>query len=162
MLQKKEDADWNRIRTEPRPANQDVFAHGIGQLRMQLIVCPSFEEPVAWEIRQGSDGWKLYRPKVLHPWPNVQLVGYDATPFPSERLASFFHSVTSITMPITPDLTGNIGLDGTIFQIAIHGDMFSSWSFQWWSEPPNQWSSLSNIVSEMLMAFASTVSLMRS
>src|SRR5207237_9393550 len=105
MLQQEQDARWDRTRTEPRPATRDVFAFGIGFLRMQLIVCPSFESALAWEVREGPSGWQLFRPRVVQPWPEVHLLGYDAVPFPSERLASYFDSVTALSLPIAPVLS---------------------------------------------------------
>jgi hypothetical protein len=54
MLRQAEEADWARVRTEPRPAHCDVHARGIGARRLQLIVAPSFEEVSVWEMRQGQ------------------------------------------------------------------------------------------------------------
>lgn len=158
MLQQEEDSLWHRIRTEPRPATCDVHARGIGQLRMQLIVCPSFEDGMAWDVRQGPQGWCLFRPRVLGSWPQVQLIGYDTVPFASDRLADYFKRVTALSLPIAPDLSGCCGPDGTTHQLAIFGDMYSSWRFQWWSKPPKQWRPMVEIASEMLAAFLAAAS----
>lgn len=73
-------ADWERVRTEVRRAAADVHARGIGGRRLQLVVCPSFAESRAWEVRQGTGGWGLFRSRVVAPWPAVQLAGYDPAP----------------------------------------------------------------------------------
>ncbi|AWM40384.1 hypothetical protein C1280_27605 [Gemmata obscuriglobus] len=45
MLRQADEADWARVRTQPRPAYSDPHARGIGMRRLQLIVSPSFEMP---------------------------------------------------------------------------------------------------------------------
>lgn len=158
MLQQEEDACWQRIRTEPRPATRDVHARGIGALRVQLIKCPSFEEARAWEVRNGPQGWTLFEPRVLRQLSilEVELVGYDAVPFPSDRLATFFAKITALSLPIAPILTGSAGADGTLYQMAVFGDLCSSWRFHWWDRPPEGWRPLVTIAEEMFAAFEST------
>src|SRR4051812_26423120 len=65
--------DEERARTLPRPAGFDPHTGGVGSLRLQLVVLPSFEEPRAWEIRQGPEEWCLCSPRVTEPGP--MLVG---------------------------------------------------------------------------------------
>lgn len=65
ILQQQQDALWHRIRTEPRSVTGDIHVSGIGQRRMQLIVCPSFADALAWEVRHGPQGWHLFRTQVL-------------------------------------------------------------------------------------------------
>lgn len=154
MLQQEQDALWHRIRTEPRPARRDVHAFGIGLLRMQLIVCPSFEEARIWDVRDGPQGWCLFRPRVLQSRPEMQLVGYDALSFPPDRLASFFARTTALSLPLAPDLSRCAGADGTMHELAVFGDLSSSWRFHWWSDPPKQWRPLVDIASEMHEAFS--------
>jgi hypothetical protein len=156
MLQQEQDSIWHRIRTEPRSATQDVHARGIGGLRMQLIVSPSFEEARAWDVRQGPEGWCLFRPRVLQGRPELQFVGYDRQEFPPERLSSYFERIIALSIPIAPDLSGYGGVDGTMHQLAVFGDMWSSWRFQWWSDSPSQWRPLVDIASEMFAAFSAT------
>jgi hypothetical protein len=154
MLQKQHEADWERVRTEQRSAYRDVFARGIGLLRIQLIECPSFGEGQAWEVRDGPEGWLLYHPRVVSSWPEVQLVGYDKVEFSSDRLESFFGRIVELTLPIAPDLSNCAGCDGTSYQLAVFGGLFSSWRFKWWSTPPENWRPLIDIAAEMLGAFS--------
>jgi hypothetical protein len=154
MLQREQDAHWERIRTEPRPATRDVFARGIGLLRLQLIVCPSFEESRAWEVRRGEDEWWLFRPQVVESWPEVRLLGYEPVPFESERLEAFFLRLATLTLPIGPDLSGYGGCDGTMHQLAVFGDLYSAWRFQWWTRWPAHWQPLVELAAEMYEAFA--------
>ncbi|HVF74577.1 MAG TPA: hypothetical protein VM938_05970, partial [Acidimicrobiales bacterium] len=80
-------------------------------------------------------------------------VGYDPVPFESDRLAAFFQRVATLTMPIGPDLSGYGGCDGTMYQLAAFGDLFSACRFQWWSSWPPHWQPLVDIASEMIEAF---------
>jgi hypothetical protein len=154
MVQKERDALWERIRTEARPARSDVHAIGIGVRRIQLIVCPSFEQAIVWDVRQGPNGWQLYRPREVDSSIDLNVIGYDEVQFESSRLASFFDRVTAISMPIKPDLSGFGGADGTGYELAVFGDLWSSWRFKWWSESPRQWLPLVEITNEMIAAFS--------
>jgi len=154
MLRQQEAADWERVRTEDRPATCDVSAPGIGARRLQLIVCPSFSKWHAWEVRSRQTDWWLFRSKIITPWPDVRLVGYDPLPIDSEVLSSFYSRIVGLTLSIAPALSNRSGLDGTVTQLAVFGDLFSEWRFQWWSQPPEQWRSLVNIASEMLTVFS--------
>ena len=153
MLQQAEETDCERIRTEPRPATRDVHARGIGRRRLQLIVAPSFKEASAWEVRQGQH-WQLTRSRVVETWPDILLVGYEPVPFESAALAAYFDRVTSLTLPLRPDLSGNGGCDGTMHEIAVFGDLDSGWQFRWWSSSPEQWAPLIELAAEMHDAFA--------
>lgn len=159
VLQQQDAADWEQLRTAARAAAENAHACGIGLRRLQLIVCPSFGESCAWEVRQLEEEWWLFKSRVVAPWPAVQLLGYDPVLFDPIALSSFFKRVVNLTFPISPDLSGMGGLDGTVTQLAVFGDLFSELRFQWWSEPPPHWKPLTKIAAEMLEAFeAGTVS----
>jgi hypothetical protein len=152
-LQQQNEADWQLIQKGPRPAAFDVHAHGIGIRRLQLIVCPTFSESRAWEVRQRDREWRLFGSRVAVPWPDVQLIGYEMLAADSAMLVSLFERGAGMSLPIAPDLSGMGGLDGTVYQLAVFGDMRSEWRFQWWSQPPAHWRPLADLTSEMLTAF---------
>lgn len=141
--------------SELRPATRDISGFRTDVRRMQLIVAPSFADAVAWEIRNGSHGWRLYRATVLQPGPDAYLVGYDRLSFPSDRLAAYFEQIIRTSLPIAPDLSGTCGFDGTTYQLAVFGDKSTSWRFQWWSTARSNWGPLAHIVSEMVSEFSS-------
>jgi hypothetical protein len=45
-----------------------------------------------------------------------------------------------------------------MYQLAVFGDLWSSWRFQWWSEAPAAWRPLVAIAEEMIAAFAAAES----
>lgn len=152
MLQRDRIAEWERTQTEPRSAGFDFSPPGLGFLRLQLVVCPSFEEARAWEIRQQIDKkWQLFGSSVQ---PDLRLLGYNAIAFESEQLGRFLHDVTSLTLPILPDLSGHGGADGTVFELSLFGDLYSECRFRWWSDPPSQWRPLVDVANRMIVAFS--------
>lgn len=156
--QEVEDA-WHRARTEPRMATDDIpTIRGIGIRRLQVTVCPPFDEGQSWEVRQRESKWFLYRQRVVVPWPSIQVVGYDPVPCPDKVLSGFFSRMTGLTLPLVPYLNGMSGFDGTTTQLAIYGDMWSEWRFQWWSESPPQWQPLVTLTEEMLASFTEVAS----
>ena len=156
ISQQPDDAAWQQIQSTARSAVSDVEAPGIGQRRLQLIVCPSadFEEGQAWEIRQNHQAWWLFRSEVIESLPNVQLIDYRPVLIDPAVLSSFFSRVIALSLPIAPDLDDTAGLDGEIQQLAVFGDMLSECRFQWWSVPPLQWKPLVDLAGEMLNVFA--------
>lgn len=153
MLRQADQAEWERVRTEPRPVHQDAHACGIGMRRLQLIVAPSFEEVSVWEVRQACE-WQLIRPRVVKREPALLVVGHDVVPFASSSLATYFERVSSISLPLRPDLSGSSGADGTLYELAVFGDLSSAWRFQWWSDWPKQWQQLVELADELHSAFS--------
>lgn len=137
--------------TQPRPSGSLLHLMSIGSLRLQLIVLPSFEEPRAWEIRQKQQHWGLFRSRVIES--GSQLIGCDPVSFDTLRLQEFFRRITTLSLPLGPDIDGFGGADGSLYQLAVFGDIYAEFRFQWWSVPPPSWQSLVNIANEMIEAF---------
>jgi hypothetical protein len=159
MLRQADEADWERVRSEPRPAQSDPHARGIGVRRLQLIIFPSFEPASVWDVRQVWDvqrghEWQLIRPRVVATEPTLLVVGHDVVPLPSATVAAYFDRVTGLTLPLRPDLSGNGGADGTLYELSVVGDLSSAWRFQWWSDWPEQWRPLVELAEEMHAAFS--------
>jgi hypothetical protein len=153
-LRQTEEADWERVRTDPRPAHGDVHARGIGVRRLQLIVAPSSEYVSVWEVRQCQE-WQLIRLQVVETAPALVVVGHEVVPFVSGVLVTYFERVTALTLPLCPDLSGCGGADGTLHELAVFGDLSSAWRFQWWSTWPERWRPLVELAAEMHAAFTS-------
>jgi hypothetical protein len=152
-LERDDEEAWRRVRDEPRLAIDDVCARGIGMRRLQLLCLPSRVQPSAFEVRQTGSEWRLYGSRVAESWPAVRLIGYDLLPVDSETLAAFFSRITALSLPLVPILNHAGGADGTVFQLAVFGDLYSEWRFQWWSDAPPQWRPLVEIAQEMLRTF---------
>jgi hypothetical protein len=144
LLRQADEADWERVRTQPRPAESDPHARGIGARRLQLIIVPSFEPASVWDVRQVCDAqrgheWQLIRPRVVATEPSLLVVGHELVPLPSAKVAEYFDRVTALTLPLRPDLSGELGADGTLYELSVAGDLCSGWRFRWWSHWPEQW-----------------------
>jgi hypothetical protein len=155
-LRKEQDrqASWDRLRTAPWSPFDPHGAMGSGRERIQLIHLPSFTTPVFWEVCQLGPQWLLYSSKVVEPsWPTLKVQGYESVPFDGDQLRSFFDRLTSLTLPIAPDLSNMAGADGETTHLALFGDLHSHVRFEWWSEYPPAWQPLVEIATEMLGAF---------
>ena len=154
MRRKADESAWERGRTEPRPAHDDIRGgRGIGSRRLQLIIAPSFEDVSVWEVRERGDEWQLVRPLVAAREPVLMVVGHELVPFASSALAAYFERVTAIHLPLRPDLSSLGGADGTMYELAVFGDLHSEWRFRWWSRAPEQWQPLVGLAAEMQTAF---------
>jgi hypothetical protein len=148
---------WDRVRTRTRLATTDVSIPGTGWRRLQLIDGVEPSDGVAWEIRQKDDCWFLFSSRVTENMPELFLIGYEPTPFDSAALASYYNRIATLSLPLSPHLGDQLGLDGDMTQIAIFGGLYSECRFQWWSEPPPQWLPLVDIASEMAEAFSAVL-----
>ena len=146
-------ANIRRAKTERRSITEDVFIAGMGLLRVQVAQTASFSYGCAWDVRQLSEEWFVYRSTIQERTDS--LIGYDRLHSDPDRLKRMFHRLCSIDIPIAPDLSGMIGLDGEKFELAICGDMFSSIRVKWYSDPPAQWQELANAAADMIAYFAS-------
>ena len=75
-------------------------------------------------------------------------------PFASAALAEYFERLAALTLPLRPDMSGCGGADGTLYEVAVFGDLYSGWRFQWWSDWPEQWRPLVELAEEMHAAFS--------
>ncbi|MCA9195696.1 MAG: hypothetical protein KDB03_28195 [Planctomycetales bacterium] len=146
-------ANIRRAQTECRSIAEDVCITGIGLRRIQLVHSPSFSDGCAWDVRQLSEQWFVYRSKIQEGTDS--LIGYDRLLSPPDPLNRMFDRLCSIDIPIAPDLSGMVGLDGDSFELAICGDMFSSIRLKWWCDPPAQWQQIANAATDMIAYFKS-------
>lgn len=146
--------DWQRLRTEIRPADAHVGARGLGVRRFQIIVLTSAAEPRAWEARQLDRQWWLFESQVTDDWPIVQLTGYEPQDVDSNVLQSYFERVIRLKLPLSPLLSHEGGLGGTITEFAIFGSQCSQCRFRWWSDAPPLWKSLTDLADEMISTFS--------
>lgn len=155
MLRQAE-AEAERVRAEPRPARDDFYGGGGGRRRLQLIVAPSFETTTVWEVRVVGENrdWQLTHPVVVATEPCLMLVGHEVVPFPSTELAAYFDRATAINLPLRPDLRPYAGVDGTQYELALFGNLYSAWRFQWWTDWPEQWRPLVELAEEMHAVFS--------
>jgi hypothetical protein len=147
-------ASWDRLRTAPWSPLGLSRALGSGQQRIQLVRLPSFSPPEFWEVCQRDPEWLLYSATVVdRDWYALTVKGYEPVEFDGRMLKEYFERLTSLTIPVAPDLSNMAGLDGTVTQLALFGDMSSQVRYQWWSDHPLGWAPLVRIVDEMLAAF---------
>jgi hypothetical protein len=150
-LEKARAEAWEHIHSVPRGLDEPVIAPDIGTLRMQLVVRTAFAGDWVWDVRAHDQDWLLFQPQVVGG-RELRVIGYEALPFSSEKLAMFYRRVTSLTLPLAPELDLS-GRDGATTQLSVFGDMYSEWRFQWWNESYPPWRPLVSLAEEMVAEF---------
>ena len=79
--------------------------------------------------------------------------GYEPVEFDGGTLKTYFKRLTTLTLPIAPDLRSLGGTDGTVTQLALFGSLCSQVRYQWWSNCPPGWGPLVKIADKMFKAF---------
>ena len=143
-----------RAKTEARTPQANLSGPGIGIRRLQLVVLPSFQKGRAWEIREQAEAWTLYRSEAIQKGLSATLVGYEPVAVDGDTLKAVFQRVTTLSLPLKPDLSQHAGADGTLTQIAVFGDLYTEWRVQWWSRSPSQWKPLADLAEEMIALFS--------
>lgn len=147
---------WERVLWGSRRRTEDVSIPGLGRWRVQLLHEPSFDQGYCWEMRLIDDKFRLFRSDVVKSYSGLTVLrGYQEIDADLRELEHFFQRLCRITLPIGPHISNTGGLDGTLFELALIGDLSTSVRFQWWSDPPAQWQELGPITSEMIEAFKS-------
>ena len=142
---------WHRARTVPRdPDDTNLPTHG--RTRYQLLHAPSFDPGYAWHACEAEPHWRLYRSQITREHRKTKLIGLDELTAPLD-LQRFFSRLQSVSMPIAPLYNNMGGVDGTMYQLALFGDLHSAVRFRWWSDPPPHWQPLVSIAEEMLALF---------
>lgn len=152
-LPQADEADWERIRTQPRPAHSDAYARRHRCAAASADRRPVFRPTTVWDVRQQGHEWQLSARGLSRN--RADNVGRGArcgsTPW---QAAAYFDRVTALTLPLRPDLSGYGGADGTLYELSVIGDLLSAWHFQWWSTWPEQWRPLVELAEEMHTAFS--------
>jgi len=147
-------AAWDRLRAEPWSPLETRRTLDSGRPRIQLVRLASFSAPTFWEICEYGSEWKLYTSTVVDPdWTKLTVRGYEPIKFDGRKLKTYFKRLTALTLPIAPELRSLGGLDGTITQLALFGELSSQVRYQWWSDHPPGWKPLVKIVDQMFKAF---------
>ena len=146
-------AAWNVAETSTRGLGEDIRIPGIGLKRIELVYAPSFEVGYSWDLRVLDHDYRLFRSQIILERGQTMLSGYQELHADAEVLKNFMARLGKISLPIAPDFSGRAGLDGTFFQLAITGDLYSEIRFQWWSDYPAHWRELVAIADEMISSF---------
>src|SRR5688572_30075938 len=100
-------ASWDRLRTAPWTPLDWHRAFDSGRVRIQLVRLPSFSLPAFWEVCEAGSEWLLYTSSVVAPESSALMVqGYEPVTFDGGRLRAYFEGLTSLTLPVAPDLSG--------------------------------------------------------
>ena len=123
-----------------RDITEDINLDDIGDLAVQLMQLPSFENGICWDFRIGSAGLGVYK-SVVVPQKDVILPGYMKAQLTSE-IREHFLVLETIRIPVTCKRTSVHILDGTSYSLALLGNNCQSMTLTWSSLPPAEWREL--------------------
>jgi hypothetical protein len=148
-MQRRNQAAWEQLRKEPWLPDVN-HAPCAGRIRLQIIEMPSSGQESFWEVCDQDDRWNLPSARVVEGWyPGpVRVQGYEPVTFPSDVLKLFWKQITSLRLPLEPDLSHFVGLDGTLTRLTVIGNRW-----EWWSTSPPQWAELTKLTGRMIEAF---------
>jgi hypothetical protein len=136
-------------------------SHKDGIRCLQLLVMPSFEPAISYEIykalsrrqlrgyfavitrwRRDVDAEKFRTPieRLKYPRPlnpTFESKSFELTP---EFVNGILDRFKAVSVPALTDME-TLGLDGTIYEVGL-GDSFHWSRFHWWEELPAEWQSL--------------------
>jgi hypothetical protein len=150
-----EEQGWERAHFRPRALVDDVLIPGIGRLRLQLAFDGTYEPGACWDIRQREAEWRIFRSEVtgVAVGDLPLLLGYEELDAPGELLRGYFDRLRALAMPVGPPVGVQSGRDGTVYHLALFGDLLSNVRYRWWQEGPAQWRPLIAIADEMIQVF---------
>jgi hypothetical protein len=151
---RREEADaLARELARPRRIDEDFRHLVVGHRRVQLLVLPSFDPVVCWDIRGTPDGLALYQARGPAHQDDMLSPGYWKLDCPKDVLEGFVRRLSDLRLPLAPPLPRMVGLDGTTYEIGIFGLHQWSCRFRWWEDLPEEWAELAEVAREMVSTF---------
>jgi hypothetical protein len=141
----------------------------------QLLILPSFENPVCWDVLDidfddnDTAGTRLHRTcwrmdvdsealndpieRLKHPRPYLPTMETDSADLDRATLQAVLAKFSEIPMRLNVK-SSNMGCDGTTFEFAC-GHYFWNARLRWWNELPAEWQSLREPLQELQDLFES-------
>ena len=143
-----------------------------GQCLFQIMMLPSFEPVVGWQVfqkvsqskekdcfairtcwKRNEDAQKFTSPieRLKHPRelnPTIQTEIFNLS---EGTIESFIKQFRSVKVPAFVEVS-NIGTDGTSYEFSFD-HLFLSAHYTWWEEPPAEWKELYDAVIQAIHYF---------
>ncbi len=152
-----------------------AFVGADGLLMCRLVVLPSFENSVGWDVRSwpvpgGPAQPRLFRScwrmdldsgafgspleRLKHPRPYRPTVEVVSAPIDATRIEGVVRRLQAIPIPLAV-AEPPVGLDGTSYELHV-GKSFCRARIAWWNRLPEEWSALGPVLAEMESIFESS------
>ena len=171
--------EWERLEARARELIRDekLFDGRRGLRMFQMVVEPSFEDAVCWNVfqsgigpdakhfggravwRRGADMEKLHTPltRLKHLGELSPTVEARVFELPGELVESSLGPLKSVSIPVFAEKVP-MGLDGTGYELTLCESYFAVARFEWWQQGPAEWERLTETalsIFDKLEAFTS-------
>ncbi|MBU1219484.1 hypothetical protein KKF34_03690 [Myxococcota bacterium] len=131
-----------------RRIGEDISLSGVGLIRLQIFVCPSFSNGECWDFRYIDNEMNVYKSVVLSENGTIQ-PGYMKVHY-GEKVTKLLSKLESIKVPVFTKQAPIGTLDGTIYRVRFISGSENEVSMSWNSNPPENWSEFLTCIYEML------------
>jgi hypothetical protein len=131
-----------------RIIGEDISLRGIGLIRLQIFVCPSFSNGECWDFRDIDNEMNVYKSVVLSENGTIQ-PGYMKVHY-GEEVTKLLSKLESIEVPIFTKHAPIGTCDGTFYRVRFISGVDNEVSLSWNSNPPENWSVFLIFINEIL------------
>lgn len=150
------DRQWNaKILSESRPIDEDIRLTNVGELKLRLYRFPSFSEANIWDIREQSLNDVVTYNLYVNTMESMHIIapGYKQLPIPSNTLKDLIDKISKYSVKLDFDNQSTMGLDGTVYGIAVYYSVFSKTYIEWWEDLHPELKGLSDLTKNAIKAF---------
>lgn len=137
-----------------RRIGEDIAIRGIGLIKLQILVFPSFSEGECWDFRIASGQLNVYKSVVLSK-KGVFLPGYMKVKI-SKEILEILQKFQSIQIPVILQQEDIGILDGTSYRVCFFSSSSNIMSLSWSSNSPEAWSDVVSCVNKLLEVLRSS------
>lgn len=132
-----------------RSLNEDISIRGIGLLKIQLTILPSFNDGESWDFREINGLINVYKARI-NTEHQQYLEGYQVVKNASSIGEEFIEYVKSISLPISCSTKAAAICDGTSYKVRIENGLGNKVILSWSEDPPEEWANITTKVTYFL------------
>jgi len=132
-----------------RKIGEDIDYQGVGLLRTQILICPSFREGECWDFREKDSEIVVYK-SVLLAEEGIVKPGYFEVEVDAEFVKVFIAKLMEFKIPTMVSQESLATADGTSYRVRITSGVENHLSLSWASTPPNEWSEFIDFITDIV------------
>jgi hypothetical protein len=126
-----------------------IHFRGVGLLKAQILIRPSFKEGECWDFRENDDGIKIYKSIVLAEENKIK-PGYFVVEANAEFVNNIFSKLQEFKVPLMVLQDNLATLDGTSYSVRITNGVENHICLSWSSTPPYEWSEFIALINNIV------------
>ncbi len=135
--------------SKTRRLDEDIHYRGVGILKIQLMVIPSFEKGVCWDFRELDNTLKIYK-ACIDPAAQILGPGYFEAIATEDLVSGIVRTLKGLELPLLCDMNDLATLDGTTYKVRITSGYDNVIGITWGGNTPNEWGSFISSISKTL------------